>query len=44
MDYVDNLPDIGILVMDNQVKAYIPHDRDWFKNKLYSHLAKGAKK
>lgn len=33
--FIDGLKDISMLVYDPSVKAYLPFDRDWIKDKIY---------
>jgi len=36
--FVDSLPDLSALVFDSRVNAYVPHNKDWVKNRVYEHL------
>ena len=40
--FIDNIPDISCLVYSQKISAYIPYNRDWVKNNVYSHLKKLA--
>eukprot|EP00928_Gymnodinium_smaydae_P019788 TRINITY_DN17616_c0_g1_i2.p2 TRINITY_DN17616_c0_g1~~TRINITY_DN17616_c0_g1_i2.p2 ORF type:complete len:177 (+),score=32.06 TRINITY_DN17616_c0_g1_i2:176-706(+) len=37
-EFVDDLPDIGCLVLDRQSGAYVPHSRAWIKETMLQHL------
>ncbi|KAG4100645.1 enhancer of rudimentary [Neocallimastix lanati (nom. inval.)] len=39
-EYIDHFEDIGCLVYEPSVQAYIPHDRDWIKSRIFNHLKK----
>jgi len=36
--WVDGFTDISFLVFDRNLKAYVPFDRTWIKDKLYLYL------
>ena len=40
--WVDSLPDMSLLAFSVPVNAYIPHDKDWIKTRLYQHLRRQA--
>lgn len=40
--YIDHLGDICALVYSEPVKAYIPHDKAWIKQKVLNMLSKAA--
>ncbi|KAI8823721.1 rudimentary enhancer [Fimicolochytrium jonesii] len=40
--YIDSLGDVACLVLDPTARAYIPHDRDWFKARVFNHLKRQA--
>jgi hypothetical protein len=42
--FIDNLPDLGILVLQKQTQSYAPHDKDWIKTKVLDHLKKMAQR
>ena len=37
--YVDSLHDVSLLVFEKNIRAYVPYDRKWIKDKLYLMLA-----
>lgn len=41
--YLDKYTDICALVFDPQLKAYVPRDRQWIKDRIYQHLNQKAK-
>ncbi len=43
MRYVDSLTDLAVLTLDDRLGAYIPHDVDWTKGRIYQFLQKGRK-
>ena len=40
--YIDSLGDLCCLVFSSQSKAYVPHNRDWIKARLFEHLKSQA--
>jgi len=40
--YIDSLPDLGLLVLQNKNQAYEPHDKEWIKLRVLDHLKKMA--
>ncbi|PRP80297.1 hypothetical protein PROFUN_11775 [Planoprotostelium fungivorum] len=36
--YIDSLKDFGMLVYEEKLNAYVPHDSQWAKSKLLAHL------
>ena len=38
--YLDHFQDISILTFDKNIRAYVPNDREWIKNKLYMFLTR----
>ncbi|KAI3661660.1 hypothetical protein MP638_002912 [Amoeboaphelidium occidentale] len=40
--FLDHLEDICALVFNPQLRAYIPHDKQWIKAKVLNHLRKVA--
>lgn len=43
LDYIDGLTDISALVYEDNVRAYVPHDRIWIKQKISNMLHKSSK-
>lgn len=43
LDYIDSLTDISALVYEDKVRAYVPHDRVWIKQKISNMLHKSSK-
>ncbi|XP_041354020.1 enhancer of rudimentary homolog isoform X2 [Gigantopelta aegis] len=43
-DFVDQLADLSCLVFSKQIGAYVPHNKDWIKEKIYNMLRKQAGK
>lgn len=43
LDYIDSLTDISALVYDDRVRAYVPHDRVWIKQKISQMLERSRK-
>ncbi|EPZ37050.1 hypothetical protein ROZALSC1DRAFT_29616 [Rozella allomycis CSF55] len=41
-NYIDHLEECCALVFSQELKAYIPHDKEWIKAKVYNHLRKIA--
>ena len=39
LQYVDSLHDVSLLVFEANIKAYVPYDRKWIKDKLYMMLS-----
>ncbi|ORX48984.1 enhancer of rudimentary [Piromyces finnis] len=39
-NYIDRFEDIGCLVYEPSIQAYIPHDREWIKSRIFNHLKK----
>uniref|UniRef100_A0A1A9VZL7 Enhancer of rudimentary homolog n=1 Tax=Glossina brevipalpis TaxID=37001 RepID=A0A1A9VZL7_9MUSC len=35
-DFLDQLPDIGCLVYKTSTRTYIPYNKEWIKNKIYT--------
>jgi len=40
--FIDGLADLAALVMDPSTSSYVPHNKDWVKNRIYKHLKKMA--
>eukprot|EP01114_Cavostelium_apophysatum_P003120 TRINITY_DN1286_c0_g1_i1.p1 TRINITY_DN1286_c0_g1~~TRINITY_DN1286_c0_g1_i1.p1 ORF type:complete len:103 (+),score=5.19 TRINITY_DN1286_c0_g1_i1:203-511(+) len=40
--YIDNLQDLGVLVLDDRNGAYVPRNKDWIKQKVFEHLRRQA--
>ena len=40
--YIDNFPDISVLVYEPQIQAYKPFSKDWIKRKVYQILRNQA--
>lgn len=38
--YLDHFHDLSLLVFDKNIRAYVPNDREWIKNKLYMFLTR----
>lgn len=36
--YMDFLGDLCCLVFNQQLNAYIPHNKEWMKDRLFQHL------
>ena len=36
--YIDNMPEFVCLVFNPNIKAYVPHAKQWIKNKAFEHL------
>ncbi|XP_046550935.1 enhancer of rudimentary homolog isoform X1 [Haliotis rubra] len=43
-DFVDDLADLSCLVYQKSIGTYIPHNKDWMKEKIYNMLRKQAGK
>ncbi|GMI89257.1 ENHANCER OF RUDIMENTARY HOMOLOGUE, ARABIDOPSIS THALIANA ENHANCER OF RUDIMENTARY HOMOLOGUE [Hibiscus trionum] len=41
-NFIDGLADMSALVYDHRVRAFLPYDRQWIKQKLFQHLKKLA--
>ncbi|KAE9589013.1 hypothetical protein Lal_00012596 [Lupinus albus] len=41
-NFIDGLADMSALVYDSSIHAYLPHDRQWIKQKTFQHLKKLA--
>lgn len=39
-NFLDGLYDISFLVYEDNLKAYVPYDRQWIKQKLYATIKK----
>lgn len=37
-EYLDDLPQILCLIYSEEMRNFTPHDKNWVKSKLYSHL------
>lgn len=37
-EYLDELPHVMCLVYSEEGRNYTPHDKNWIKSKIYSHL------
>jgi hypothetical protein len=42
--WVDALPDLSCLVFNQQLGAYVPHNKHWIKQKILAQLQKQAGK
>jgi hypothetical protein len=40
LGFIDSLFDLSMMTYDKQLKAYIPHDKKFIKNKIYLSLSK----
>lgn len=40
--FVDRLHDVSVLVFDQTIKAYVPHDKEFVKQKMYATLTRNA--
>jgi len=40
--WIDGVTDVGVLVLDATLKAYVPYDKEWLKQKVLNHLKKAA--
>ncbi|KAI8912952.1 enhancer of rudimentary [Powellomyces hirtus] len=40
--YIDTYGDLACLVLNQATGSYEPHDRTWFKAKVFNHLRKQA--
>ncbi|GBG82284.1 hypothetical protein CBR_g34568 [Chara braunii] len=40
--FIDSLADLSALVLDHSINAYVPHDRQWIKQRAFQHLKKLA--
>ncbi|CAG9463628.1 unnamed protein product [Pedinophyceae sp. YPF-701] len=38
--YIDGLPDLVAMVLNQQMGAYVPHNKEWIKQKTFDHLKK----
>jgi len=38
--YIDGLADLSALVYDPNINAYVPHNKDWIKARIFNHLKK----
>jgi hypothetical protein len=36
--YVDSLTDLTCLVWSSEINAYAPHNKEWIKQSVFSHL------
>ncbi len=43
-DFIDQLTDLSCLVLDKNSLQYMPHNKDWIKEKIYVLLRKQAGK
>ncbi|WAR18631.1 ERH-like protein [Mya arenaria] len=43
-DFIDQLMDLSCLVFQKNLGMYIPHNKDWLKEKIYIMLRKQAGK
>ncbi|KAL5556465.1 hypothetical protein UlMin_013099 [Ulmus minor] len=41
-NFIDGLADMSALVYDHSVRAYLPYDRQWIKQRTFQHLKKLA--
>ncbi|KAJ1703565.1 hypothetical protein LUZ63_003344 [Rhynchospora breviuscula] len=41
-NFIDGLADLSALVFDHNIQAYLPHDRQWIKQKAFQHLKRLA--
>ncbi|XP_004498795.1 enhancer of rudimentary homolog [Cicer arietinum] len=41
-NFIDGLADMSALVYDSSIHAYLPHDRQWIKQRTFQHLKKLA--
>lgn len=37
-EFLDDLPQISCLIYSDEMRNYTPHDKNWVKSKIYSHL------
>ncbi|RDX81305.1 Enhancer of rudimentary-like protein, partial [Mucuna pruriens] len=42
-NFIDGLADMIALVYDHSIQAYVPHDRQWIKQRTFQHLKKLAR-
>ncbi|KAG4389277.1 hypothetical protein AAZX31_06G057800 [Glycine max] len=42
-NFIDGLADMSALVYDHSSHAYVPHDRQWIKQRTFQHLKKLAR-
>jgi len=40
--YIDSLGDLGALTLDPRIQAYVPHNKEWIKQRVFKHLKKMA--
>jgi hypothetical protein len=40
--YIDGLYDLACLVFDSELQAYVPHNKEWIKTEVFSHLKRQA--
>ena len=38
--FIEKSPEFCVLVFDSRIKAFIPHDKQWIKDKVATRLAK----
>lgn len=38
--FIEKSPEFGVLVFDGGIKAFVPHDKKWIKDKVAARLAK----
>jgi hypothetical protein len=41
--FIDSLYDMAALVFDGNIGAYVPHDKEWIKSKVFRHLSEQAR-
>lgn len=41
-NFIDGLTDLSALVYDHTIQAYLPHDRQWIKQRTLTHLRRLA--
>lgn len=40
--WIESLPDMSMLVYSVGINAYLPHDKEWIKIRVYQHLRRQA--
>eukprot|EP00658_Telonema_sp_P-2_P014546 TRINITY_DN15531_c0_g1_i1.p2 TRINITY_DN15531_c0_g1~~TRINITY_DN15531_c0_g1_i1.p2 ORF type:complete len:105 (-),score=21.63 TRINITY_DN15531_c0_g1_i1:344-658(-) len=40
--YIDGLGDLACMTFNRESASYVPHDREWIKNKIFSQMKKQA--
>lgn len=42
--FIERAPEFGLLVFDERLKAFVPHDKIWIKDKVAARLSKDARR